>query len=210
MEALKRSMQSGMVSLYVITMILFNNFAIFKATENCACSPLSMFEFLGSSNEGTSSAQGRDGLPVQDWQLWGEEIKLCLSFNCNFQSIPCNIIDMLPICIFRLQLLFKEGWTQMLPCKKGGWLHRGELFTVNFHIQFIRCIWSLPISRYTVKSSVLFPLLGRWPDRLPVRDKPFWGSVSVVLHFLQILTCRHFWLLLYYTTSISTLLYAFY
>lgn len=68
-EALKRSMQSGMVSLYVITMILFNNFPIFKAAENCACSPLSMFEFLGSSNEGTSSAQGRDGLPVQDWQL---------------------------------------------------------------------------------------------------------------------------------------------
>lgn len=68
-EALKRSMQSGMVSLYVITVILFNIFPIFKATENCACSPLLMFEFLGSSNEGTSSAQGRDGLPVQDWQL---------------------------------------------------------------------------------------------------------------------------------------------
>lgn len=83
--ALKHSMQSGMVSLYVIPVILFNIFPIIEATENCACSPLSMFEFLGSSNEGTSSAQGRDGLPVQDWQLGGGEIKLYLSFNCNFQ-----------------------------------------------------------------------------------------------------------------------------
>lgn len=35
-----------------------------------------MYEFLGKSNEMASSTQEGDGLSVQTWQLWGEEVKI--------------------------------------------------------------------------------------------------------------------------------------
>lgn len=71
-EALKLSMQTGMVSFYFFTLImsdLFFSLLAYKSTANDTLSPLFTSECLGTSNERASPAQGRDGLSVQDWEL---------------------------------------------------------------------------------------------------------------------------------------------
>ena len=76
------------------------------------------FELPGTGNERASSAQGRDGLPVQSWQLWGE-------LNDPIPQVISNhfLLIVLILCPFisilnRLQLLSREDWIQMLLCKR--------------------------------------------------------------------------------------------
>ena len=62
-EALKRSMQSGLVSFcLIIVVIAFSLFIVLHPSSF-------PFELPGASNERASSTSGRDGLPVQDRKL---------------------------------------------------------------------------------------------------------------------------------------------
>ena len=74
-EALKRSMQSGLVCFCFITLITFNLFIVPKIHPKSKIHfvTLQVFQFSGTSNERASSTQGRDGLPVQDWKHGGED-----------------------------------------------------------------------------------------------------------------------------------------
>lgn len=64
-EALKIAMQSGQVCF---CWFLFS-FATMMKVLFIICVRL---KSVGSSDERASSAEGRNGLPVQSWELWGE------------------------------------------------------------------------------------------------------------------------------------------
>ena len=83
----------------------------------------------GTSNERASSAEGGDGLPVQNWKFWGEYNKLDLPLLCVFQSSWFNILS-LHHC-YRLPPPFRENWIQMLLCKDG-WPCYGKIAHVMF------------------------------------------------------------------------------
>lgn len=66
-EALKRSMQSGMVSFRLFAQSSLLNHIAHQLLANYAFSRLYSLDSPGTSNERASSAQGGDGLPVQNW-----------------------------------------------------------------------------------------------------------------------------------------------
>lgn len=92
-NALKRSMQGGMVS----TSLLWEGY---EQISFClrGRSWLSLPPFLrntGTSNERASPTEGRDGLSVQAWQFWGE--RGCINLPLVMLSI-CNCELTAEIC----------------------------------------------------------------------------------------------------------------
>lgn len=84
-------------------------------------------------------AQLREEMAYQ-YKIGNFEVRKSKSLLCNFQ-LGCKIIDNLRFLMFRLQLLFREGWTQMLPCKTGGDIVGIRLLSLYVHLKYMMCLW---------------------------------------------------------------------
>lgn len=91
--ALKRSMESGMVSFYWIALMAIWLLIILLMARFFF--HIFVQWFSGTGNERASSTQGGDGLPVQAWKLWGENYKLnsfwSVGFSLSLILICCNL-----------------------------------------------------------------------------------------------------------------------
>lgn len=68
--ALKRSMESGMVSFYFLQDCFYSNLTSSNfVKDNYFVTHFVVQQFTGAGNERASSTQGGDGLSVQAWKL---------------------------------------------------------------------------------------------------------------------------------------------
>lgn len=85
-DALKRSMQSGMVGFCCVASILPLILRFCRTNSSFLWFLTHQYVWLpGTSNEGASSTEGGDGLSVQGWKFRGMMADYELSLCCNFR-----------------------------------------------------------------------------------------------------------------------------